>query len=468
MPSNPRTSIVAGAIAVSALALAFLVAAASLPIDDFWLSLASARRILDGAPVDRAVDFNWLPIKDGALNPQWAAQLILGFSSSDAVALAINALLIGGGLALLAVLVRRRATPEATAVAMLLAIAVLSPHLLARAQSFSIFLLPAALLLLDLRPRRFWLPLAYAVLMAAWANLHGAFVIGQFAAAAAFIDAVFRWRKDAEARRDTGVMGAVLVAALLAPLLNPAGIDLLAYAYAQPGLEVVRQISIEWQPAWPWVPVATLFWAYLALLVVGRILRRWAASVQDTILLVGLAILAIGSLRQIPWFVIASAPLLASDVESLLAARSMLRRSIGSVPGVFRGRSMVVLTGVALVVAAAIQPLRVSLPQGVGRVTPDAPVELTDELAARIPPGTTVLVLNEQVWGGYLVHRLGDEVEIAMDGRLEIRDRTTWERYFDLMHGAGDPVATLAQAGVEYAAVRRDREELLAKLVAGG
>ena len=465
MPSNSRPSIVAGAVALSAFVLAFMAAAASLPIDDFWLSLASGGRIVDGAPLDRAVDFNWLPFREGALNPQWAAQLILGLPGSPAGALAVNALLVGGGLAVLAIRVRRRATAEATAIAMLLAIAVLSPHLLARAQSFSILLLPVALLLLEMRPVRPWLPLAYAVLMAAWANLHGAFVIGQFAAVAALADAGYgAWRHPDRPRRDLLIAAGVVLAAFAGPLLNPAGIGLMAYAYAQPGLEVVREISIEWQPAWPWIPVATLFWAYLLLLVVGRVRRGWSGGAMDTLLVGALAIFAATSLRQIPWFIIAGAPLLAEDIAAALNAAPVLGRSIGTVPSFLTGRRLAATTALALLLAVAVQPIRTALPQDVGRVTPDAPVEIAKELTTRIAPGTTELVLNEQVWGGYLAYEVGDRVEIAMDGRLEIRDRATWQAYFDLLHGEGEPATVLANDGVRYAALHPDRTQLIQAL----
>jgi len=467
---NERRSVVAAAIAVSTFALGFVVAATSLPIDDFWLSLASARQIFGGAPLEHAVELNWIPFQPGALNPQWGAQLIFGLPGSTAGALAINALLIGGGLAVLAVRVRRRATPEATAIAMLLAIAVLSPHLLARAQSFSIFLLPVALLLLEMRPARWQLlPVAYAVLMAAWANLHGAFVIGQLAAVSALAGAAYAsWRRPERSRGELLMLAATVVAAFVAPLLNPAGIGLYAYAYAQPGLDVVREISIEWQPAWPWIPVATLFWVYLLLLVPGRIRRGWGVGVRDSLLLAALAVFAATSLRQIPWFVIAAAPLLAQDIGAALAAAPMLRRSIGTVPRLLRGRSLVALTVVALALAVLLQPLRTALPQNVGRVTPDAPVQIADELATRIPDGAVERVLNEQVWGGYLAYELGDRIEIAMDGRLEIRDRATWAGYFDLLHGEGSPAEELARQGVRYAALHPSRTELRKKLQDAG
>jgi hypothetical protein len=403
----------------------------------------------------------------GALNPQWGAQVMLGLPGSVGGALLINAALIAGGLGLTAVRIRRRIGSAAAAIAMLAVIAVLAPHLLARAQSFSVVLLPAALLLLDRRPAPRWLPLAYGVLVAAWANLHGAFVIGQVAAGAALVTELFAQRRhDPKARPLTSAL--TLVVALAAPLLNPAGPALIAYAYAQPGLDLVRSISVEWQPSWPWVPVAALFWIYAALVVAAALVRRRAMAPGELMLVVALGILAATGIRLIPWFVLASAPLLGQGIEVALRATRRPGRVIGEVRGPLGGpRAAVWVAGVGLL-AVLVQPIRPVLPDGIGRVIPDAPVDMADLLEERLPAGAGERILNEQVWGGYLAYRLGDRVRTAMDGRLEIRDRAIWVAYFSVMNGRDDPASTLAAADVRWAAVSDRRDVLTTSLLAAG
>lgn len=466
----PRVGILASATVLAALLLGALVVGASLPIDDFWLTLASGRQLLDGAPLEHAVPLSWMPVIEGALNPQWGAQIALAAGGSLGYALGVNAALIGAALVVTAVHARLRAGLPAAALAMVAVTAVLAPHLLARAQSFSILLAGVAFLMLSWRPVPRWLPLGYGVLMLAWANLHGAFVIGQLAAGVYLIGALWRMRRSRgdEAPPAWRTMGLTFVVAMIAPLANPAGLSLVAYAYAQPGLDVVRSISVEWQPAWPWVPVATLFWLLAAAVVVARVFRRGGIRLEEAMLLAGLAVLAAGSLRQIPWFALAAAPVLAADVQAALDHRSRLRRLVGEPPGWLRGNSLAVIVAAGLLALIAVQPLRPGLPQAVGRITPDAPVELAAHLERRLAPGALERVLNEQVWGGYLSYVLGDQVETAMDGRLEIRDRATWARYFDLLHGIGDPAAALHAEGVSWVAVREDREQLLAALAAAG
>lgn len=465
---TPRDSrLVATATAWAALGLGVLLAGLSLPIDDFWLSLASARAILDGADPGLATPLTWVPTLPGAINPQWGAQLVFGAAGPAWTALVVNGLLIAVGLIVTAARTNARAGAAATAIAMLLMLGALAPHLLARAQSFSIALVPVALLLLERRPSPRWLLIGYGLLLAVWANLHGAFVIGQVAALALFVGELARWRMG-RAQALPGIMGVTALAALVAPLLNPAGIGLLAYAYGQPGLDVIRSISVEWQPAWPWVPVAAIFWAYLALLVVGRVVRRSGLELGEGLLLLGLALFAAYSLRQIPWLLLASAPLLASDIEALFSARPRLARAVGRVAGPLADHRARVALAAGLVLVVVLQPLRPALPESIGRVTLNEPVEVADRLGEVLPPGERTRVLNEQVWGGYLSYRLGDRIETAMDGRLEIRDRATWAWYFDLMHGEGDPAAELASNGVTWAVLSPERDALVADLLGAG
>ncbi|HEX6140022.1 MAG TPA: hypothetical protein VF013_06095 [Candidatus Limnocylindria bacterium] len=463
-----RNGLVAKVAAWAAVGMAWVVSAWSLPIDDFWLSLASARAIGNGASLDRAVDLTWTPMIPGALNPQWLGQLVLGLPGSEWGALAVNALLIGAGLALTYLRVRRRAGGAASAIAMLLAIGVLAPHLLARAQSFSIALWPLALLLLETRLRRSWLlPVAFGLLIALWANLHGAFVIGQLAAFTAATLEIGGWLRD-RSRRPAGPVVATAIVAAVAPLANPAGIGLLAYAYGQPGLDVVRAISVEWGPSWPWVSVATVFWAYLVVLVAGRLVRRDLGRCRDCLLGALLAALAISSIRHIPWFVLAMAPLLAADIEALLAARPRIARALGTVGGPM-ARQLSAVVAVLALLALLVQPVRTSLPQAFGRVTPDEPVAVVDRLDAVLAAGAApARILNEQVWGGYLDYRLGRRAETAMDGRLEIRDTATWSRYFDWLHGEPGTAEDLAAAGVRFAILLPERQALIEMLSGAG
>lgn len=463
-----RTGAVATTAAWAALGIGLVVASLSPPIDDFWLALASAREIARGADPAQAIPLAWTPTIPGALNPQWGAQLILGGPGWLGWGLAVNAALVAIGLLVTVARAARRAPPAAVAIGAFAAFAVLAPHLLVRPQAFSIALFPLALLLLDRWPRSAWLPIAYGLLVVAWANLHGAFVVGQLAAVAWLAGAVWEERRpDRPDRRRLSILGATVVAALVAPLANPAGPALLAYAYGQGTSEVVRAISVEWQPAWPWIPLASLFWLLLAAVVAGRLLRRGGLSAPGLLLGAALALLAATGIRHIPWFALFAAPILARDLAAALAGRPRLERAIGRVGGIV-GRRPVAVCVVATALVVALQPLRPSLPAGPARLTADAPVQIADYLALELPEGGEQPILNEQVWGGYLEWRLDRRVRIAVDGRLEIRSRETWAAHFALMRGEGDPAADLERAGVRWAALAHRREALIGVLRAAG
>ena len=76
-------------VAWSAFVVVILVVGWSLPIDDFWLSVASGRAIAEGADLTRALPFRWTEEVSGTLNPQWGAQVLLGWHGSLGVALAV-------------------------------------------------------------------------------------------------------------------------------------------------------------------------------------------------------------------------------------------------------------------------------------------------------------------------------------------------------------------------------------------
>jgi hypothetical protein len=452
-----RTLPIGALIRWSAVVVVAAVAAWSLPIDDFWLTLASGRAIASGADLTAAMPFSWTAEVPSARNPQWGAQVLLGAHRSLELALAINAILLLTGLGVTALRATDRASVVSSAAALLIVMTGLAPHLLARAQSFSIALFPISLLLLDRCSTRRWLPLAYGAIVLAWANLHGAFVVGQLAALAWLIAAVSQ-------RRPILIPLLTLGAAAAAPLANPIGLDLLVYAYGQPAVEVVRAISTEWQPSWPWLPLAIPFWVVIAIFVAGRVSGRRAVPLPEMVLLIALAILGASGIRHIPWFLLAVTPVVASDLDRLMRRWPRLSRAVGEAIE-NRGSPGWLLRLVAVAVVG-FQLLRPSLPDGVGRLTPDEPVAAVDALADAVQPGDRLL--NEQEWGGYVAHRLWPEVETAMDGRLEIRTIDTWAAYFDLMQGHGESDAELRAAGVEWAMLGSDRSELRGALVEAG
>jgi hypothetical protein len=188
----------------------------------------------------------------------------------------------------------------------------------------------------------------------------------------------------------------------------------------------------------------------------------------EGLLAIALGLFAAYSIRQIPWFLLLTAPMLASDIDALFSVRPRLAAAVGEIRGALGGRRATTYLAIAFAAVVVLQPIRTTLPEAIGRVTLNEPVAIAGLLARAVPTGSHERVLNEQVWGGYLSYRLGDRIETAMDGRLEIRSRATWVSYFELMHGDGDPAAELAARELAWAALSPERDDLVMDLLAAG
>jgi hypothetical protein len=304
--------------------------------------------------------------------------------------------------------------------------------------------------------------------MAVWANLHGAFILGQLAVVAFLVGDVMERRRNGAlvAPRRARRTACVLLAAVLAPLLNPAGLRLLGYAYTQGNNRAVRLFAHEWHHAFPWDPMAAPFFVLLAAFVWFRVRRRSAPSSPHELLLVGgLAILGLYTVRSVPWFVLAMAPLLAEDLDCLLTAPH--RGPASDPPPLLtrHGRKLALAFGVGLVFVQLFRPVA---PGGLSRVTKNKPVRLAAVLGRNLPPGAAAPIFNEQGWGGYLAFRLGDRARTFVDGRVEVPTMAVWENYLQIIEGAPSAPATLERLGVRWSIVVDSHTRLITGLIGNG
>lgn len=453
---------VARAVAILAAALALVAVAWSPPLDDFWLTLASGRAILGGADPGRALPFTHTAMQPGAINPQWGAQVVLAAPGSLEIALALSAAFVFAGLLVTYVRGLARASLVASTVALLLALAVLGPHLVPRAQSFSILLLPIALLLLELAGRRWWLPLAYGLLVVAWANLHGAFILAPLVAGLWLLG---RLVSGGRLRDELPVLVTVALA-VVAPLLNPAGATLYAYALGQAGNPAVRALATEWQPAWPWTGFGAALWLFAIGLLLGQPWRRWPDRASELLVLAALLVLGATAVRSIPWFVLAATPLFAEQIDAALRRWVPLRRALGPIP-LSRAIALDLAASVALV-GILFQLVRPGLPAPIARLTPTMPVALVDHLEANLPLANREPLFNSQAWGGYLAYRLGDRAATYLDGRIETPTAETWNRYLAIANGANDAIELLSASDVDWAFVETWQTGLRQRLLDAG
>jgi hypothetical protein len=301
---------------------------------------------------------------------------------------------------------------------------------------------------LVLGPARF---VAAPVLFAAWANLHGSFLIGQTLLAALLAgragDVVRRTgslravRDDREVRR-TGV---ALVLALAAVLVNPYGWRIYPAAW-QLSINANLADLIEWQPLAVWMEQA---WAALAVAVV--LLSLWMLtprriSTTELLLVLGLGAATLATSRMILWW----GPIAAyyTSVHAAALARRWRRAhqagsategprlnravadriSARSIPaGVFVGVILIALASTPLVDASL---LHVGHPGSRGRFSAETPIEATEYLRAHPPRGQ---LFNSMEWGDYLLWVGPPGLEVFAASHVHLLPRTVWQDYIRIV-----------------------------------
>lgn len=204
------------------------------------------------------------------------------------------------------VFLRARVGPVAMLVAFVAMDAILTMFVLARPH---VLVWPVvaswAAILISCRDKGRAPPLALALLMLLWANLHGSFVLGFVIAGAVALDAVIaaQWSK----RAVTGWLTFGL-ASIVAALFNANGIAGFLHPLTVMGLKNLAFIA-EWQPSNP--SLTPFFYAVLigtlaALLATGKKL-----ALGEILLLLFLLLLAFMQVRQQSWLAIVAPMILA-------------------------------------------------------------------------------------------------------------------------------------------------------------
>lgn len=245
------------------------------------------------------------------------------------------------------------------------------------------------IILLRARDRNEAPPIAAALLMVIWANLHASYIIGFGLAGLLGLESLIANSRD---KRLFGRWLLFGVASLVAAMVTPLGPAHVLYPFQVSGMEALSLIG-EWRPSHPKTDV--FFYVCLAALVVLAV-RRWrTASPLRLLLLAGLATMAVLHIRHQMLFGIVGL-LVVLPMMKLMPAR-------GPAPPAWW-----LLPVVALVAAARL-------------IIPQAPPESAHyplSLLAKVPPEIRAQpVYNEYSQGGPLV-MLG--IRPYIDGRADM------------------------------------------------
>ncbi len=253
-------------------------------------------------------------------------------------------------------------------------------------------------------------PLAFALAMTVWANVHGSFIFGLLLIGPFALEALLAAGKPGWARvvRDWGLFG---VASLIAALINPYGAHGLLFPFQLTSMPALGKIT-EWLPS-----DFSSIGVFEVVLLAGLFLCLWRGVKVPAIrlaLVIGLLHMALAHSRHQAIFLIVTSLVLAEPLARSIAAagstgpRFDLRAAIAA-----RRKDVLPLFGMLLAIAAGMAEWRLAVPAA----RPDSagvPVTAVARLPAQLKRQP---VFNEYSFGGQLAL---NRIPVFIDGRVDM------------------------------------------------
>jgi hypothetical protein len=289
------------------------------------------------------------------------------------------------------------------------------------------------------------------LLSVAWVNLHGGYLFGValllIYAAGEALDR--RRGEDPTARGKSGFLVALAAACLVSAVLNPNGTAIWTYPLHTLTSSPMQRNIAEWQsPNFH----SYAYWPFGAMLGLGAL--GWALSprrppARHLLLFFGLAAAGLLSRRHIALFGVATVPVLAHSLTSLLRGtrvRSLVEPGRRSPMAAKRGRLHWALACLAVSAFAIWAGVRVARSER--SIAREYPVGAVEYLARNgIGRGRGY---NAYQWGGYLIWR---GVPVFIDGRADVYGDDFLGRYVKTMRLDPRWPDLLDQFGVDYVLV---------------
>jgi hypothetical protein len=273
------------------------------------------------------------------------------------------------------------------------------------------------------------------LIMLAWANLHGAFVIGFVVWLAYAAD--WAWHRvrlgPGEANAAHGRrLGMALVLSLAATLVNPVGTHLWATSIGYVGNAYLVGHTAEYMSP-NFHDVST--WPFLGLILLSPVMLaagRRQLEPRSILLLIGWTGLGLYSVRHVPVYALLAVPILAESMAAALpgtvAGDAWLAREAGlrRLGATLRGRLWPVACALA-VAAILASGARVTPSPGGNSFSPRVfPVHAVDWALAN-PPGRRPF--NYFPWGGYLLFRMWPAGTVFIDGQTDFYGEALTRQY---------------------------------------
>jgi hypothetical protein len=228
-------------------------------------------------------------------------------------------------------------------------------------------------------------------------------------------------------------------------LVNPNGTRILLYPFETLSDPAMQTFIQEWYPPdfsqLIWLPFLLSLIALIGLGVFGK--KR--LSLPNLLLLLVFGYLGLRSMRHVPLFAVAAAPILADMLQAVIPGSEKL---------LLAGRKSWLFTLLALLL---ILPLGLKFyqttldqPKAEQRQYPYAAVEW---IRQHKPVGN---LFNSYTWGGYLIWQLTPDYPVYIDGRADLYGSDFFEEFAAIYQARMDHRAVFAESQVRLVLVEPD------------
>ena len=259
-------------------------------------------------------------------------------------------------------------------------------------------------------------------------------------------------RRDVLLDRLKSLVG-VGLASIAAIIINPFGIDMLAYPLRTVSIGVLQDHIQEWQsPNFHQAEVQPYLWLLLVVLISMAVSPK-RPSVIELLHIVVFAYLGFVAARNIALFALVAAPVLSRHLDASLTKWLPRRRSRQELPArLTRPLNLVLLVLVA--VAALLKGIRpLSTEFNEETIEEGMPVRAAEYMRNNQPEGP---LLNTYNWGGYVLWSLWPDYRSFVDGRTDLFNDAILEEYLEVWRGGAGWRRTLEKWGIRTVLIETD------------
>lgn len=461
-----------------------------LPIapHDFWWHMAMGREIIHTSEIPTTDSFSYTRASEPFFNQGWLAQVLMyGIYQLGGVPLILVVqaivLALAYGMLLWLCIHRSSAVRLSVGLLLLLTLPLSFNNWNVRPQSYCFPIFAAFLIILTTwrlghpTPRLWLLPL----LMILWVNLHGSFVLGGILIALTFVGvgiqqllarrhpppgdsagetaASLATPVPQPALRSLLFWGALTAAAML---INPRGLEVLAYVRGLLGTSAIANLVVEWAPPTTRDAIGRIFFLFLLFGIAILAYARRRPDPVDMLLSGAFLWLALGATRHIVWFGMVSTPLLIAQAATWLTPRpgTPPQREFTGVPAL--NATLMGLLGLLLVLGLPWIKPHLGLPPDLGPLlAADTPVQAVAYLQSQ--PERPSRLFHMMGAGSYLIWA-APEQPVFIDTRIELYPYQQWLDYINLNAG-NDAPRLLTQYQIDALLLDNEQQAALLALV---